>query len=126
LNGAGSLQIDKVKSLSFELSVQGSGMASIGDTDVDQLNVGVVGSGSAALTGRAARLTTTVRGVSSLDASGLVVKDATLTADGAATIKANITNAVKVFGTGPATITLTGQPACTSKLSGSATISGCR
>src|SRR4051794_7216298 len=59
LNGAGSLQIDKVKSLSFELSVQGSGMATIGDTDVDQLNVGVVGSGSAALTGRAAKLTTT-------------------------------------------------------------------
>jgi hypothetical protein len=126
LNGAGSLTIDKVKALSFELSVQGSGIATIGDTDVDQLNVGVVGSAAASLSGRAARLTSTVRGVSSLDASGLAIKDATLTSDGAATIKANITNAVKIFGSGPATITLTGGPACTSKLSGSATLSGCR
>jgi hypothetical protein len=125
LNGAGSLAIDKVKALSFELSVQGSGIATIGDTDVDQLTVGVVGSASAVLSGRAARLTTTIRGVSSLDAAGMTVKDATITADGAATVKANITNAVKVYGTGPATITLAGNPACTSKLSGSATLSGC-
>jgi hypothetical protein len=126
LNGAGSLQIDKIKSLAFELSVQGSGMAAIGNADVDQLNVGVVGSASAAVSGRAGTLTTTVRGISSLDASGLVIKDATITADGAATVKANITNAAKIFGTGPATITIAGGPACTSKLSGSATLSGCR
>jgi len=126
LNGAGSLQIDRVKALAFELSVQGSGVASIGSTDVDQLIVGVVGTASATLAGRAGKLTTTVRGVSSLDASNLVVKDATISAEGAATVKANVTNAVKVDGTGPATITLAGQPACTSKLNGSASVSGCR
>lgn len=126
LNGAGSLQIDRVKALAFELSVQGSGLATIGNTDVDQLLVGVVGSASASLAGRAGKLTATVRGISSLDASGLVIKDATISAEGAATVKANITNAVKVDGTGPATITFTGDPACTSKLNGSASVSGCR
>ena len=126
LNGSGRLQIDKVKALAFELSVQGSGLASIGDADVDQLLVGVVGSASATLAGRTGKLTATVRGVSSLDASSLAVKDATISADGAATVKANITNAVKVDGTGPATIVLTGDPACISRLSGSASVSGCR
>ena len=55
LNGAGALAIDRVKGLSFDLSVQGSGVAAIGQVDVDQLNVGVVGTGSARLAGRPAR-----------------------------------------------------------------------
>ena len=45
LNGAGSLAIDRVKGLSFALSVQGSGAAEIGDVGSDQLNVGIVGTG---------------------------------------------------------------------------------
>ena len=126
LNGAGSLQIDRVKALAFELSAQGSGIASIGDADVDQLLVGVVGSASATIAGHAGKLTATVRGVSSLDASSLTIKDATISAEGAATIKAKITNAAKIDGTGPATFVLTGDPACTAKLNGSATVSGCR
>jgi len=126
LNGAGSLQIDRIKALAFELSAQGSGVATIANTDVDQLLVGVVGTASASLAGRAGKLTATVRGISSLDASALVIKDATISAEGAATVKANVTNAAKVDGTGPATIVLTGDPACTSKLNGSATLNGCR
>lgn len=126
LNGAGSLQINRVKSLAFELSAQGSGLATIGDADVDQLLVGVVGSASASIAGRAGKLTATVRGISSLDASGLAIKDATISAEGAATVKANVTNAVKVDGTGPATITLTGDPSCTTHMTGSANVSGCR
>jgi len=126
LNGAGSLQINRVKSLSFELSAQGSGLATIGDVDVDQLLVGVVGSASATIAGRTGKLTATVRGISSLDASGLVIKDATISAEGAATVKANVTNAVKVDGTGPATITFTGDPSCTTHMTDSASVSGCR
>ena len=126
LNGAGTLQINRVKGLAFELSAQGSGLVSIADADVDQLLVGVVGSASATIAGSAARLTATVRGISSLDASNLVIKDATISAEGAATIKANVTNAAKIDGTGPATFVLTGNPACTTKLNGSASVTGCR
>ena len=50
----------------------------------------------------------------------------TIGAEGAATVKANVTNAVKIDGSGPATITLTGKPSCTSSLKGSASVSGCR
>ncbi len=125
LNGSGGLSIDKVRGLSFDLSIQGSGNADVGEVDVDQLNVNVVGTASAKLVGRAGKLTSVVRGISTLDAANLAIKDATIGAEGAATVKANISNAVTVDGSGPATIQLDGQPACTLRVSGSASVSGC-
>jgi hypothetical protein len=67
-----------------------------------------------------------VRGISALDASGLESKDAVIGAQGSATVKANVTNSVKIDTQGPATIEIAGNPACTVKAAGSATISGCR
>jgi len=49
-------------------------------------------------------MTAVVRGISSLDAADLQTKDATIGADGAATVKANVTNSVTVDAMGPATI----------------------
>jgi hypothetical protein len=126
LSGAGSLAIDKVKALSFNLSAEGSGAASIAGADVDQLRVGVVGTASATLAGRAGKVTALVRGIAALDASALAAKDAALTSEGAASIKANVSNSVTIDGSGPATIALSGKPACTTRTSGSATVTGCR
>ncbi|GAA4708720.1 DUF2807 domain-containing protein [Sphingomonas lutea] len=126
LNGAGTLKIDKVKGLSFDASVQGSGAMQIDRADVDQLKVAVSGTAAAIIAGKAARMTTTVRGISTLDSANLIVKDATVGAEGAATVKAHVTNAVKIDGSGPATISLSGNPACTAKLAGSASVSGCK
>ena len=125
LNGSGMLAIDKVKGLTFDLSVQGSGAASIGRVDVDQLRIAVGGTGSATVAGQAGKTSALVRGVSSVDASALQTKDAVLSADGSATIKAAVSNSAKVDGSGPATIALTGAPACTVRMTGSATVSGC-
>jgi hypothetical protein len=126
LNGAGGLKINRVKGLLFQLSVQGSGSATIARADVDQLNVGIAGTASATLAGKVGKMTAVVRGISALDTAGLVVKDATIGAEGAATVKANVTNAVKIDGSGPATITLTGRPSCTVSIKGSTSVSGCR
>jgi hypothetical protein len=126
ISGSGVLAIDKVKGLSFDLSTQGSGSASIGRADVDQLNVSVVGTASATLTGRAGKMTAVVRGISSLDAAELAAKDATIGAEGAATVKANVSNSATVDGNGPATIQLTGSPACTLRVSGSTSVNGCK
>jgi hypothetical protein len=126
LNGSGSLSIDRVKSLQFDLSVQGSGAGAIAAAEVDQLNVSVVGTASARLSGRSAKLTAVVRGISSFEAAALTVKDATLGADGAATIAANVSDAVTVDASGPATVRLAGRPACTLRVSGSASVTGCR
>ena len=126
INGSGAMAIDKVKGLKFDLSVQGAGAASIGAVDVDQLSVAVVGTGSASLAGQAGTLTAVVRGVSSLDAANLAIKDATIGAEGTASVAARVSNAVKIDGSGAVTVRLTGGPSCTLRVGGSATVSGCK
>src|SRR5438067_7577847 len=126
LSGSGALAIDKVKGLSFDLSVQGSGGATIGQTNVDQLNVAVVGTANASLAGRAGKMIAVVRGVSSLDAANLAAKDAIIGAEGTATVAANVSGSVKIDGSGPATVKLSGAPACTLHVSGSVSVSGCK
>lgn len=126
LNGSGSLAIDKARGLSFDLSVQGAGSASIGAVAVDHLRVSMSGTVSATLAGAAPKLTAVVRGVGTLDAMQLTAKDATIGAQGPATIRATVTNAAKVDAHGAATVDLGGRPACTVKSSGSASVSGCR
>jgi hypothetical protein len=126
LTGSGAIAIDKISGLSFDLSVQGSGAATIGRTDVDQLNISIGGTASASLSGRADKVTAVVRGVSSLDAANLAVKDATIGAEGTATVAANVSNSVKVDGNGPITVRFTGGPACTLRVGGSASVSGCK
>ena len=126
LNGSGSLAINRVKGLSFGLSVQGSGGARIGDVSADQMNVSLIGTANATLAGHAGKLTALVRGISTLDAARLVSRTATVGAEGAATIDANVVDAVKVEASGPATVRFAGRPSCTSNVSGSASVSGCR
>ena len=126
VNGSGVLSIDRVKGLTFGLSVQGSGAGEIGQADVDQLSVTVVGSASAKLAGEAAKMTAVIRGISSLDAAQLSARDASLGAEGSATIAADVSNSVTIDASGPASVRLSGGPACTLKVSGSASVSGCR
>lgn len=126
VNGSGVLSIDRVRGLKFGLSVQGSGAGEIAQTDVDQLNVAVAGSASARLAGEARQMTAVIRGISSLDAAALSTRDATLGAEGSSTIAADVSNSVTVDASGPATVRLTGGPACTLRVSGSASVSGCR
>lgn len=126
ISGSGSLAIDRAKGLSFDLSVQGSAAGAIRQVDVDQLSVSIVGSGSGALAGRAAKLTAVVRGIASLDAANLATKDATIGAEGTATVTGNVSDSAAVDGSGPITVHLTGRPACTLRVSGSASVSGCR
>jgi len=124
--GAGALLIDRVVGLSFALSAQGSGRAEIAAADADQLNVSLVGTASAKLTGRAKKLTALVRGISALDGADLVSTDASIGTEGAATVDANVKGEATIDSSGPATIRLTGHPSCTVRTGGSATVSGCR
>ena len=124
--GSGALSIDRVKGFSFSLSVQGSGGAEIGDVAADQMNISLIGSANARLAGQAKKLTALVRGISTLDAAKLTSNDASIGAEGTATVSASISNAVTVDGNGPVTVTLSGGPACTLRVNGSANVSGCR
>jgi len=126
INGSGSLSIDKVKGLSFALSMQGSGAGEIGDANVDQLNLSVMGTAALKVAGHAGKLIVLVRGVTSLDAAGLSTPNADISAEGTATVAATVTDIARVNAWGPTTIHFTGKPACTVKAQGSATVTGCK
>ena len=126
VNGAGALFIDKVRGLSFDLAIQGAGVMRIDSADVDQLKIGLSGTASARLSGRAGKLTATVRGSSSLDAETLAVKDAVIGAEGPAMIRANVTGTAKVDALGLASVALAGNPSCMTNSQGSASVTGCR
>ena len=126
LNGSGSLAIDRVRGLSFDLAVQGSGSASIGSTDVDQFKVGISGAGNATVAGKAPRLTAIVRGTSKLDAGALTAKDALIGVEGPSDVRVIATATAKIDARGTSTVEIGGNPACTVKAEGSATVTGCQ
>ena len=126
INGAGALDIDRVRGLAFEISIQGSGTARVDQVDVDQMKVGVSGAGTTRLSGRAAKLTATVRGTSAFEADGLRVTDAVIGAEGPSVVRAQVTNSARVDASGLVSVTLTGDPACTVKARGSASVEGCK
>jgi len=126
LIGSGSLAIDRVKGLSFRLTVQGSGAGSIDEISADEMSVSLEGTASAKLAGRSNKLTALIRGVSTLDAARLDSSNSDIDADGSATVDANVTDTAKVSAWGPSTVRLTGNPACSLKVQGSASVSGCR
>lgn len=126
LNGSGSLSIDKVRGLSFDLTIQGAGAANIAKVDVDQLKVGISGAGSTTLAGRAPKMTAIIRGASLFDASALAVKDAVVGAEGPAIVKVNAISSAKIDANGTGSVEVTGNPACTVKANGSVSVTGCR
>lgn len=126
LNGAGTLLIDRVKGLSFELSAQGAGLAEIGEVQADRLVVALAGTVTARVAGKALKFTALLRGASSLDASALAAKDGVLSAEGPAQLSARLLETARIDASGVAQVAVTGDPACTVKLLGSASVTGCR
>lgn len=126
LNGAGSLLIDRIRGQKFELSINGPGVTRIENADVDQLNVGISGAGSARMSGRAAKVTAIVRGTSTFEADGLKATNAVIAAEGPSVVRAQVSNEAKIDAMGLASVTMTGDPACTVKAQGSANVVGCK
>jgi hypothetical protein len=125
LNGSGSLSIDKIRGLTFELWVQGSGAATVARVDVDQLKVGMAGTATITLAGKAPKLTATVRGSSVFDGSALTAKDIVVGAQGPAIVKVNAVSSAKINATGTSTVEVTGSPACIVNAAGSVSVMGC-
>lgn len=125
VNGSGSLAVNRVKGLEFSLSLQGSGTASVDEAEIDQLSIGLSGAASARISGNAPKLTAIVRGTSSLDATQLSTKDATIGAEGPSTVRAMVSNSAKIDARGVSVVEVSGAPACTVKAQGSATVRGC-
>jgi hypothetical protein len=124
--GAGSIVIDRVRGLNFDLAVEGAGSGSIARADVDHLRVKISGTASAKIAGKALKLTAEVNGSALLDTTELAARDATIAAEGPAQVKAAVTSTAKVNAYGAANVELFGKPACTSRVYGSASVTGCK
>lgn len=125
LIGSGSIGVDRIKAQTFRLSIQGSGVADIGEVTTDVLSISLEGTANARVAGKAGKLTALVRGLSALDGAKLTTPSADFAIDGTATINADVTDTAKINGWGPATVRLTGRPSCDLKVTGSATVTGC-
>lgn len=126
INGAGALDVDRVRGLGFSVDINGPGMARIAGADVDQLKIGITGAGTARVSGRARKLTAIVRGTSSFEAKDLKSNDAVIGAEGPSVVRASVSNSAKVDASGLASVTLMGSPACEVNTKGSANVVGCK
>ena len=126
LNGAGSLTIDKVKGLSFDLNIEGAGVARIDAVAVDQFRISASGAGTARLAGKTLKTTALARGSVNIDAQGLSAKDAIITAEGPSIVRLTASDTAKINAFGIAAVTLSGEPSCTLRVQGSASVSGCK
>ena len=126
VNGAGSLHINRVEGLKFDASAMGAGLLAIDEVEVDQFSLALSGSASARLAGKIGKLTNLTRGTAVLDAERLIVKDASIAAEGPATVRLTATETAKVTAAGVGSVSLTGNPSCTLTIRGSATVSGCK
>lgn len=123
LTGAGSLTVDKAKTMRFDLAVSGSGSVTVGTLEADDVIIGLLGSGSISIGGKAERLRATVQGAGSLDAGALQVEHAEINSDTAGNVLAAVSGAAKVTATGPGDTRISGSPACTVKALGAGRVS---
>ena len=126
VNGAGSLSINRVEGLKFDASAMGAGALSIDDVAVDQFNLAQAGATSTRLAGKVGKITLIVRGTSLVDAEPLSAKDAVIGAEGPAIVKLTVSDTAKVSAAGVGTVALSGTPACTLSIRGSAAVTGCK
>ena len=126
VNGAGSLTINRVEGLKFDASAIGAGLLAIDEVEVDQFTLALSGSANARMTGKIGKLTALARGTSVLDGMTLTVKDASIVAEGPATVRLTATETAKVNAAGVGSVALSGNPSCTLTVRGSASVSGCK
>ena len=119
VSGSGGIKIDKTRAMRFDVAVSGNGRIAIGSIEADNLVLGLLGSGAIAIGGRAKSLRATIQGTGNLEANGLTVDDANLSADSAGTIALKVNRAARINATGAGDVEILGTPACTVQHSGS-------
>jgi hypothetical protein len=113
LVGAGSLAIDRARGLKVELSVSGSGTIALAAADADALVVGLLGSGTVSVGGKARQLRATVQGSGDFDGARLRVEDADITAATSGDIATGAARTAKVAALGRGRVEIVGAPSCT-------------
>jgi hypothetical protein len=113
VNGSGSLDVDKVRSMQLDVAVIGSGRARIAGIAADNVRANLLGSGSLELGGTAKALRAELHGSGGLAAADLKVDDAAIVADSSGEAKLAVVRSAKVTSRGSGGVEIIGSPACT-------------
>lgn len=113
VTGSGTLDISGVQGLRFDMALEGTGQLRAKELRVDNLILGLRGSGSFELQGAAKVLTANIQGSGSLNATALATDNVTLVAATSGTIGVAARTTAKVTANGLGDITVGGRPACT-------------
>jgi hypothetical protein len=113
VNGAGSLAIDRVAGLRLDLAVEGTGRIGASALAVDNLVIGMIGSGRMQLGGRATEVRASVHGWGDIDGSALRAQGVNLVTDSAGRIALQAEREATVTATGIGEVEVTGAGACT-------------
>lgn len=113
LIGGGRLELGPIGNMDLDLVVQGSGSLSAPQLTVDNLSLGLVGSGRLEVGGRAEILRAEVQGTGDLDASALRAESATIIAGTAGAIAVGVTEEATVTSSGIGEVHVIGTENCT-------------
>ncbi len=125
INVSGAVEIQGTNAMSFnDLKIEGSGASIISlNIAAKVLNCNLSGASSATLVGQAARFDIDLSGAPKLNALEYTAKESNIVASGASTAQVNITEKLKVKGSGASNVQYSGNPAVVeSDLSGAASI----
>lgn len=122
VTGAGSLTVDGARGLRLDLAVSGSGRVAANGVQADMLVLGLAGSGELAVAGTAKSVKATVAGAGDLDAAGLRAEDAEINAETSGNVAMEVRRNAKIVASGPGSVAIIGDPACTVSVRGSAQV----
>lgn len=113
LIGPASLDIDRAVGLRVDLIIEGSGRLRVGNVVADNLSLGVAGSGSLQLAGRAGSLTADLQGTGDLAAAQLRAENATITHGTSGRVALEVARAATVNAYGLGSVDIIGRADCT-------------
>lgn len=119
VTGSGTLTIDKIRAMKFDLALSGSGRVAVGRLEADVAGLNLIGGGQIHAAGAVKSLRSTMQGSGDLKAELLTVQDAQLFSETSGTIDLAVKGTVKVRSTGSGDILISGKPACTVEALGS-------
>ena len=113
LIGPASLDIDRAEGLRVDLIVEGSGRLRAANVEVDNLSLGLAGSGRLEIAGTAEVLTADIQGTGDVDASALRAGTATVSVRTTGEVALQVERAATVNANGIGNVTVAGGADCT-------------
>jgi len=113
LIGPASLDVNGVRGLNVEFTIEGSGRIRAVDVAADNLSLGLLGSGSLEIAGTAKALRADFQGTGNVEGSRLLAQNATVTTNTSGTVALTVNGPASVNANGLGDVAILGRPACT-------------